>query len=101
MRMMFMLLKMKLMMIMLLYPPNPPVDNCDGGGHDVEEIDGELNPIHPAHFGPFNTQGGQICPQLFSLFPDLLEGVTCSKMGLQLSSRKNLQCKTHFWCLGH
>ena len=46
MRMMFMLLKMKLMMIMLLHPPNPPADNSDGGGHDGEEIDGELNDDH-------------------------------------------------------
>ena len=41
-----MLLKMKLMMIMLLHPPNPPADNSDGGGHDGEEIDGELNDDH-------------------------------------------------------
>ena len=51
-----------------------------------------FNPIHPALFGPFNTQGGGSC------FPELLEGVTCSKKNLQLSSRKNLQFKTHFWC---
>ena len=45
--------------------------------------------------------GGQICPQALSFFPELLEGVTCSKMNFQLSSRKNLQFKTHFWCLSH
>ena len=41
-----MLLKMKLIMIMLLHPPNRPADNSDGGGHDGEEIDGELNDDH-------------------------------------------------------
>ena len=50
-----------------------------------------LTLFNPALFGPYNTQGGeQICPQAFSFFPELLEGATFSKMGLQLSSRKNL-----------
>ena len=30
------------------------------------------------------------------LFPELLEGVTCSKMSLKLSSPKNLQIMTQF-----
>ena len=34
-------------------------------------------------------------------FPELLKGVTCSIKGLQLGSRKNLQFKTHFWCISH
>ena len=60
-----------------------------------------INPIKPSTFGPFNTHGGQICPRAFSCFPELLEGVTCSKKNLQLSSHKNLQFKTHFRCLSH
>ena len=44
---------------------------------------------------------GQICPQAFSFFPELLDGVTCSKIGLELSFRKNLQFETHFWSLSH
>ena len=50
-----------------------------------------FNPIKPVFFGPYNTWGGegQVCPQAFSFSPEILEGVTCSKMGLQLSSRKS------------
>ena len=61
-----------------------------------------LTLLGPSYFGPFKTRkGGKICPQAFSFTPELLEGVTYSKMGSSLSSRKNLQLKTHFWCLGH
>ena len=62
-----------------------------------------LTLLDPAYFGPFTTQRGgrRSAPEFFSFFPELLEGVTCSKMGLQLSSRKNLQFKTHFWCFSH
>ena len=55
-----------------------------------------LTLFNPALFGPFNTQGGADLPQSFFLF-----SWTCSKTGLQLSSHKNLQFKTHFWCLSH
>ena len=51
-------------------------------------------------FVPFKTRGADL-PSSFFPFPELLEGVTCSKMGLQLSSCKNLQLKTQFWCLSH
>ena len=68
----------------------------------IEKL-GRISPIKP---GSFKTGGGgggwgQICPQAFSFFLEFLEGVTCSKVGSQLSSRKNLQLKAHFWCLGH
>ena len=53
-----------------------------------------------ALFGPYNTRGGRsVDHQAFSFFPELLDGVTCSKMGLELSFRINLQFETHFWCL--
>ena len=58
--------------------------------------------FNPALFGPFQDPGGGAdLPPSFLLFPELLEGVTWSKMGSQLSSRRNLQFKTHIWCLGH
>ena len=54
-----------------------------------------FNPIQPITFWTFEHPGGggggQICPRAFSSFPELLEGVTCSKKNLQLSSPKNLQ----------
>ena len=42
-----------------------------------------LTLFDPVYFGPFKTQAGrgQICPQAFSSFPELLDGLTCSKMG--------------------
>ena len=44
---------------------------------------------------------GGSAPKDYPFFPEILEGVTCSKMALELSYRKNLQSKTHFWCLSH
>ena len=41
-----------------------------------------LTLYNPALFGPYNTRAGQICPKAFSFFPELLDGGTCSKMGL-------------------
>ena len=38
---------------------------------------------------------GRPMPRAFSFFPELLLGVTCSKIDLELSSRKSLQFKTH------
>ena len=37
---------MMMMMMMIWQPPNIPADNRDIGGHDGEEIDGELNDDH-------------------------------------------------------
>ena len=50
----------------------------------------KLNPIR--YFGPFKTLGGgRSASKAFSFLPELLEGVTCSKMNLQSSTRKSLQ----------
>ena len=43
--------------------------------------------IWPGIFRTFQDLGGQICTKIF---PELLDGVTGSKVGSQLSSRKNL-----------
>ena len=61
-----------------------------------------FNPIKPV-FLSYNTWGGegQVCPQAFSFSPELQERVTCSKMGSHSSFCKNLQFKTHLWCLVH
>ena len=42
--------------------------------------------------------GGISAPKLF---PELLEGVTCSKMGLKLNSPKNIQIMPQFRYLDH
>ena len=55
--------------------------------------------VSASKYQPYQTQ--HILDLLRPFFPDLLEGVTCSKMGLQLSFRKNLQFMTHCWCLSH
>ena len=48
----------------------------------------QLTPSDPALFDRFwPGWGGQICPQAF---PEILEGVTSSKMGLTLNSTKNV-----------
>ena len=59
-----------------------------------------LTLFNPTLFGPFNTQegGGRSAPKLF---PELLEGVTCSKMGLKLSSPKNLHKMAQLRYLSH
>ena len=38
--------------------------------------------LDPAHFELFKTREarGQICPQTFPSFPEILEGVTCSML---------------------
>ena len=47
----------------------------------------QLTPSDPALFGPFLTRLGGGGPKLF---PEILEGVTSSKMGLTLNSTKNV-----------
>ena len=46
----------------------------------------QLTPSDPALFGPFLTRLGGGA----KLFPEILEGVTSSKMGLTLNSTKNV-----------
>ena len=47
---------------------------------------------------PNGGWGGRSTP---NLFPELLEGVTCSKMGLKLNSPKNIQIMPQFRYLSH
>ena len=51
-----------------------------------------------AYFGPLKTQGEADLPPNF--FPELLEGVTCWKRGLKLSSPKNIFFMAQFRYLG-
>ena len=51
--------------------------------------------FNPALFGPFQDPGGGGRSAL-KFFPELLDGVTCSKMGLKLSSPKNLHIMIKF-----
>ena len=56
-------------------------------------IPGSPTLCHPA------PRVGQICPKAFSFFPELLDGVTCSKMGLELSFRKVFNLRPTFGVL--
>ena len=47
-----------------------------------------LTLFNPALFGPYNIRGGADLSPTFFFFSELLEGVTCSRMGLKLSSPK-------------
>ena len=47
-----------------------------------------LSPIRPDIFWTYKDRGGADLPQSFFLFPELLEGVTCSKMSSQFADLK-------------
>ena len=57
--------------------------------------------FNPALVIPFNTRGGRGGRSAPKLFPEPLEGITCSKMGLNLTSPENLQIMTQLRYLSH
>ena len=61
-------------------------------------LKGDLNPIKPGTFWTFITRGGRSAPKLS---PELLEGETCIKKGLKLSSPNIWPSLTQFRYLSH